>query len=160
MLGPPTEEEKGEDHSIARDVMRARGEPEQDLSGEIPIPSADETLTPPEILSVPSGSTPSSWTSIPIPPGASSSSGVKRTYSESTALPTSPGVSSGSGVKRAHGDIIVNDGEAQPGTRARISALIAGLHGVNAAEDDEIDNGDGIPDEWLSSRYPELHMRW
>ena len=160
MLGPPTEEEKGEDHSSARDVKRARGEPEQDLSVEIPIPSADETLTPPEILSVPSGSTPSSWTSIPIPPGASSSSGVKRTYSESTALPTSPGVSSGSGVKRPHGDSIVNDDEEQPGTRARISALIAGLHGVNAAEDDEIDNGDGIPDEWLSSRYPELHMRW
>ena len=68
MLGPPTEEEKGEDHSSARDVMRARGEPEQDLSGEIPIPSADETLTPPEILSVPSGSTPSSSTPVPIPP--------------------------------------------------------------------------------------------
>ena len=30
-----TEEEKGEDHSSARDVKRARGEPEQDLSGEI-----------------------------------------------------------------------------------------------------------------------------
>ena len=34
--------------------------------------------------------TPSSSTSIPISPGASSSSGVKRTYSESTALPNSP----------------------------------------------------------------------
>ena len=66
MLGPPIEEENGEDHSSARDVKRARGEPEQDLSGEIPIPSAD--VTPPEILSVPSGSTPSSSTSIPIPP--------------------------------------------------------------------------------------------
>ena len=32
---------------------------------------------------------------------ASSSSGVKRTYSESTALPNLPGVTSGSGVKRA-----------------------------------------------------------
>ena len=85
---------------------------------------------------------------------------MKRIFSESTALPTSPGVSSGSGVKRAHGDSIVNDDEEQPGTRARISAQIAGLHGVNAAEDDEIDNGDGIPDEWLSSRYPETHMRW
>ena len=52
----------------------------------------------------------------------------------------------------------MNDDEEQPGTRARIPALIAGLHGVNAAEDDEIDNGDGIPDEWLSSWYPETHM--
>ena len=85
---------------------------------------------------------------------------MKRIFSESTALPTSPGVSSGSGVKRADGDSIVNDDEEQPGTRARISALIAGLHGVNAAEDDEIDNCDGIPDEWLSSRYFETHMRW
>ena len=36
-----------------------RGEPEQDLSGEISIPSADETLAHPEIPAVPSGSTPS-----------------------------------------------------------------------------------------------------
>ena len=61
---------------------------------------------------------PSSSTSTPISPRASSSSGVKRTYSESTALPNSPGVSSGSGVKRAHGESIVNDDEEQPGTRA------------------------------------------
>ena len=72
---------------------------------------------------------------------------MKRTYCESTALPNSPGVSSGSGVKRAHGESIVNDDEEQLGTRARISNLIAGLHGVDAAEDDEICNGDGIPDE-------------
>ena len=26
---------------------------------------------------------------------------------------------------------------------------------MDAAEDDEICNGDGIPDEWLSSWYPE-----
>ena len=83
---------------------------------------------------------------------------MKRTYSESTALPNSAGVSSGSGVKRAHGDSIVNDDEEQPGTRARIPPLIASLHGVNASEDDEIDNGDGIPDEWLSSWYPETHV--
>ena len=44
-----------EDHSSVRDVKRARGEPEQDLSGEIPVPIADETLTPPEIPAVPSG---------------------------------------------------------------------------------------------------------
>ena len=33
-------------------------------------------------------------------------------------------------MKRAHGGSIVTDEEEQPGTRARISALIAGLHGV------------------------------
>ena len=54
-------------------------------------------------------------------------------------------------MKRAHGDSIVNDDEEQPGTQARISSLIAGLHGVNAVEDDEICSGDGITDEWLST---------
>ena len=107
---------------------------------------------------MPSGVIPSSSTSTPISPGASSSSGVKRTYSESTALPNSPRVSSGSGVKCAHGESIVNDDEEQPGTRAQIAALIAGLHDVNAAEDDEICSGDGITDEWLSSWYPETRM--
>ena len=43
-------------------------------------------------------------------------------------------------------------------TRARISALIAGLHGVNAAEDDEDSNRDAVTEEWLSSWYPETHM--
>ena len=37
-------------------------------------------------------------------------------------------------MKRAHGESIVNDDEEQPGTRARISALIAGLLGVDAAK--------------------------
>ena len=41
--------------------------------------------------------------------------------------------------------------------RARISSLIAVLHGMDAAEDNEISNADGIPDEWLSSWYPETH---
>ena len=91
-------------------------------------------------------------------PGGSSSSGVKRTYSESTALPNSPGLSSGSGVKRAHGESDVNDDEEQPGRRARISNLISGHHGVDAAEDDELCSGDGIPDDWLSSWYPETQM--
>ena len=50
----------------------------------------------------------------------------------------------GSGVKRAHGESNVNHDEEQPGTRARISTLIAGLHGVDAAEEDEISSGDGI----------------
>ena len=56
-------------------------------------------------------------------------------------------------MKRAHGEIIVNDDEEQPGTRARISNLIAGFHGVDAAEDDEIGSGDGIPDEWLTLKH-------
>ena len=58
-------------------------------------------------------------------------------------------------MTRAHGDSIVNDDEEQPRTLARIPPLISRLHCVNAAEDDEIDSGDGIPDEWLSSWYPE-----
>ena len=57
----PHSDTEGEDHSSARDAKRAGSwEPEHDLSGEIAIPSADETLTPPEIPAVPSGSNPSS----------------------------------------------------------------------------------------------------
>ena len=52
--GPPTEEKGGEG---ARDVKRPRGEPVQDLSGETLVPSADETLTTPEIPAVPCSST-------------------------------------------------------------------------------------------------------
>ena len=156
--GPPTEEKEGEDHSSTRDVKRARGEPDQDLSGEILVPSADETLTPPEIPAVPSNLNPSSSTPIPISPGASSSSGVKGTHSESTALPNSAGVSSGSGVTRTDGESIVADDEEQPGTRAWISTPIAGLRGVNAAGDDENCSGDGITDEWLSSWYPKTRV--
>ena len=55
----PRSDPEGEDHSSAWDVKRACGEPEQDLSGEIPFPSADETLTTLEIPAVPSGVTPS-----------------------------------------------------------------------------------------------------
>ena len=58
MPEPPTAAKEGEDHPRARDIKRACGELEQDLSGEIPIPSADETLTLPEIPAVPSRSTP------------------------------------------------------------------------------------------------------
>ena len=86
---------------------------------------------------------------------------MKRTYCESTALsalPNSLGVSSGSGVKRAHDESVVTDEEEQPWTRARISALSAGLHGVDVAEDDEISSGHGIQDEWLSSEYFATHM--
>ena len=36
--------------------------------------------------------------------------------------------------------------------------MIAGLHGVDAAEDDEMCNGDDVHDEWLSSWYPGTHM--
>ena len=34
----------------------------------------------------------------------------------------------------------------------------AGLHGVDAAEENEMCSGEGMNDEWLSSRYPETHM--
>ena len=101
VLGPPDVETEVEDRSSVREARRAREEPAQYLSGEIPIPSADETLTNPEIPAVPFGVIPSSLIPVQISPGASSSSGVKRTYSESTALPNLPGVTSGSGVKRA-----------------------------------------------------------
>ena len=83
---------------------------------------------------------------------------MKRACSESTARPNPPVVSSGNGLKRAHEKGTANDDEEQPRTGAWISNLIAGLHGVDAAEDDEICNGDEIPDEWLSSWYPETHM--
>ena len=52
---------------------------------------------------------------------------------------------------------MANDDEEQPGTRAQISTLIAGLHGVGDAEDDEICNGDEVSDEWLSSWNSETH---
>ena len=79
--------------------------------------------------------------------------------SSSTSIPNSPGVSSGTvAVKRAHGESVVNDDDEQPGIHAWISNLIAGLHGVDPAEDYETCNGDGIPNEWLSSWYPETHM--
>ena len=45
----------------------------------------------------------------------------------------------------------MGEDEEQPATRARIEALIARLHGVNAAEDDEICSGDGSTEDWLSS---------
>ena len=83
---------------------------------------------------------------------------MKRTYSESIALPNLPGVTSCSGVERAHGESVVNDDEEQPRRRAWISNLIASLHGVDAAEDDEICNGDEVPDKCLSSWYPDTHM--
>ena len=67
-------------------------------------------------------------------------------------------MSSGSGLKRSHDESFMNDDEEQLVTRVRISALIAGIHGVNVAEDDEICSGAGITDEWLSSWYPETHM--
>ena len=150
---PPAEETETEDHSCSREAKRARGEPEQDLSGEIPIPSGDETLNPTELQT-----TPSSSTSFPVPSRASPSSGVKRTFSESTESPNFPGVTSGSGVKRSHEESFMNEDEEQPVTRARISALIAGLHGVDVAEDDEVFKGDAVTERWLSSGYPETHM--
>ena len=128
VLVPTTEGKKAEDQLCARDAKRARGVPEQVLSGEIPIPSADETLTTSEIPAAPFGESVKFDVNSDLS-GSLNKQGVKRMYSESTALPNSPGVSSGSGVKRAHGERIVNDDEEQPGIRARISNLIAGPHG-------------------------------
>ena len=122
-LEPSNEESKKEDQSSAWGTQRSRGKREQNLSREIPVPSADET------------------TSIPISLGASSGIGVKRTRSESTALPNYTGVSSGIGVTRAHGESIVNDDEGQPGTRSRISNLVANFYRVDAAENVKICNG-------------------
>ena len=62
VLGTPAGETDTADHSGGREVKQPRGEPQQDLSGEIPIPSADETLHPPELQTSPSSST-----SIPFP---------------------------------------------------------------------------------------------
>ena len=67
-------------------------------------------------------------------------------------------MSSGSGVKSSHDESFMSDDEEQPVIRAQISALIASLHGLNAAEDDEVSNGDAVTEEWLSSWYPETHM--
>ena len=80
-----------------------------------------------------------------------SGSDVKRACNEGTARPNPPGASSGSGFKRAHEKGTANDEEEQPGTRAQISTLIAGLHGVDAAERNEMCTGDEVHDEWLSS---------
>ena len=153
--------------------------PAQDLSGEIPIPSADETLTNPEISLVPSGVIPS--TSIPdqFSQGASSSCGVKRPYTENTTMSNSPGASSdcdakrvcrentalpnstiismGSGMKRTHEKDPANDDEEQPGSRAWISTLIAGLHGVDIAEDDEICNGNEVPAHTNTHKHTQSH---
>ena len=83
---------------------------------------------------------------------------MKRACSESSAPPNPPAVSSGGGLKRTHEKSTANFDEGQPGTRVQISTVIAGLHGVDAAEDDEICNGDEVSDEWLSSWYPETRM--
>ena len=50
------------------------------------------------------------------------------------------------------------DDDEEPWKSARISNLLAGLHGVDAADDDEICNGDGNLYEWLSSWYPETQL--
>ena len=59
MPRPPGSKTEVEDRSSVPEAKRAREEPTQDLSGEIPIPSADETLTTPEIPSVTSSVIPS-----------------------------------------------------------------------------------------------------
>ena len=87
-----------------------------------------------------------------------SGSDVGRACSESFCPAESSGCLVGGGLKRAHEKGTANDDEEQPGTCARISTLIAGLHGVDAAEDDELCNGDEVHDEWLTSWYPETRM--
>ena len=82
---------------------------------------------------------------------------MKRTNSESGTPSNFPVVSSGRGVKRPHGESIVGEDEEQPSTLTQIEALIAGLHRVTAAKDDEICSGDGSTEDWLSSWYPETH---
>ena len=98
---PPAAETEVEDRSSVRGDKRARDEPAQDLSGAVPIPSANEMRAILEIPAVSSGVIPSISIPVQISPGASSSSGVKRTYIESTALPSVPGTMSDSDVKRA-----------------------------------------------------------
>ena len=98
---PATARTDVEYRSSVREAKRAREEPAQDLSGEIPIPSADETLTNPEILPVPSAVIPSNSIPGQASQGASSSSGVKRPYNESTTMPNLRGVTPDSDAKRA-----------------------------------------------------------
>ena len=69
---------KSKNAQVSGRPNRAREEPAQDLSCEIPIPSADEMQTNPEIPHVPSSVIPSSSIPVQISPGASSSGGVKR----------------------------------------------------------------------------------
>ena len=69
--GLSMEETETEDQSLAREAKRGRGEQVQDLSVEIAIPSAGETLNTPETPVVPSSSNPSSSNSIPTSPAVS-----------------------------------------------------------------------------------------
>ena len=66
---PPAVETEVEDRSSVRKATRAREEPAQDLTGGIPIPSADETLTNLEIPAVPSCVIPSCSIPVQISPG-------------------------------------------------------------------------------------------
>ena len=67
---PPAAETEVEDRSSVRGDIRARDEPAQDLSGAIPIPSADEMRAIPEIPAVSSGVIPSNSNPVQISPGA------------------------------------------------------------------------------------------
>ena len=115
---------EGEEDASAQDATRARGEPVQDLSVEIPIPSADETAATSGVTASTPDSNPSGLPSVSVSPGVSSSISVKRGHSESA----------------------MNYYYEQPATRARLSALVARLHGVDAAECDEINTGEWIDD--------------
>ena len=175
---PPAAETEVEDRSSVREDKRAREEPAQDLSVkyQFQVPTRRSQIRRSFAIRCDSiqigsssdltGSLFEQWCetyvqrrpALPSVPGVTSGNDVKRACNESTARPNPPVVSSGNGLKRAHEKSTANDDEEQPGTGARISNLIAGLQGVDAAEDDEICNGDEVPDEWLSSWYPETHM--
>ena len=157
MPEPPTQEKEGEGQPSARDTKRARGTPEQDLSGEIPIPSADETLTSPEIQGV------FQFDSAKFDSNSdlfwSFFKQWRAAYIQwEYRAAEFPSCLVRQRCERAHGESIVTDEEEQAGTRALISTLIVRLHGVDVAEDSEISSGDGMTDEWLSSWYPETHV--
>ena len=133
--GPPAEETEVEDRSSVREATGARED-------EMPIPSADETLTDLEILVVPSGVIASSSIPIQISPGASSSCGVKRTCGEITAVPNVPGESSGSDVKRAR-----SESTALPSPSVVSSGSgVKRTHEKSTANDDEEQPPDTCPD--------------
>ena len=126
----------GEEDASAQDARRARGEPVQDSSVEMPFPSADETSATSGVTAATPDSNPSGSPSVSV----------------------SPGVSSSIGVKRGLGESAMNDYDQQPATRARIAALVARLHGVDSAEGDETNTGEWIDDEWMSPWDPEPLM--
>ena len=123
--GPRAAEEADEEG-----VKRVRVDPPQELSGEIPIPTADEAMIDVDQT----GAMPSTSSSGTSPASVSASA------------------PSDGGVKRGRSGEAMDE-EEQPAVRARLSAMIASLHGVDVAEDDEATNcqGNWFKDDWMSS---------